>query len=130
MNSKVIRVLGAGIAAAALVANSGPALAGGDREVRRRGGCSRASTWKIKIDLEDGRLNPEFEVDQNVVGDRWRVVMRDNGIRFFRGIRTTRPPSGSFEVERLTRNRRGPDTVVARARNLRTGELCRGRATF
>ena len=120
------------LAAAAAIAVVPAAAAGGDggREVVKRGGCSGASAWKLKLGAEDGRIETEFEVDQNRNGERWRVALRRNGVRFFRGIRTTQPPSGSFEVRRLTTNGPGGDRIVARARNLRTGEVCRAAATY
>jgi len=101
-----------------------------DGEVIRRGSCSNASNWKLKVSPEDGRLGVEFEVDQNRNGATWRVKMKDNGDRFFIGQRTTKAPSGSFSVEKLTNNKRGEDRVVAKARNLRTGEKCKGVVTF
>lgn len=110
--------------------SAAPAHAGGEPRVERRGGCSESSRWKLKLKRDDGGIEVEYEVDQNVNGDRWRVVMKRNGNRFFRGIRTTRPPSGSFEVERHTDDGPGTDRFVARARNLRTGEVCRGRASI
>ena len=119
------------LTATVLLAAAAPAAAkDDDREVIRRGGCSGASDWKLKAKNDDGRIEVEFEVDQNRSGHRWRVVLRRDGNRFFRGIRTTRPPSGSFEVERHTRNPAGRDRIVGRAVNLRTGEVCRGALTL
>lgn len=117
-------------AAVALVAAPPGAAKGDDREVIRRGSCSGASDWKLKTKRDDGRLEVELEVDQNRNGRRWRVVLRRDGNRFFRGIRTTRPPSGSFEVERRTRDGAGRDRIVGRAVDLRSGEVCRGALTF
>src|SRR5918992_1192332 len=101
-----------------------------DRDVRREGSCSGRSDWKLKLSPEDGRLEVEFEVDQNVNGDTWRVVMRHDGNRFFRGRRTTTGPSGSFEVRRGVNNHDGRGRVTARARNLSTDEVCRGAASI
>ena len=106
-----------------------PALAGDD-DVIRRGSCSGNSTWKLKVSPQDGRLEVEFEVDQNRNGEEWRVRMSQNGDVFFRGIRTTSGPSGSFEVRRVRDDTTGEDSFVARARNLRTDEICRGTARF
>ncbi len=117
-------------ALAVVVVPASAAESGGGREVVKRGECSGASTWKLKLGAEDGRIQTEFEVDQNRNGVRWRVTLERNGVRFFRGIRATQPPSGSFEVRRLTRNAPGRDRIVARARNLQTGELCRGVSSF
>ena len=107
-----------------------PASAGGDREEIRTGNCSARSDWKLKVKDEDGGLEVEFEVDQNVVGDTWRVRIFQDGDRMFAGRRTTQGPSGSFEVERRTGNHAGTDSFVARARNASTGEVCRGRVNF
>jgi hypothetical protein len=110
--------------APAAVADSGSGS--NDGRVIREGNCSGASDWKLKAKPEDGGLEVEFEVDQNVNGQEWRVTLKRNGVVFFRGIRTTQPPSGSFEVERRTPNGPGEDHFVGRARNLSTDELCRG----
>ena len=116
-------------AAVALVA-AVPAAAGGDDDVIRRGSCSGASDWKLKLGLDDGKIETQFEVDQNRNGQRWRVVLKRDGNRFFRGVRTTHAPSGSFEVERKTKNPAGPNRIKARAVNLSSGEICKGAATI
>ena len=102
----------------------------GQNDVIREGSCADASDWKLKVSPEDGRLEVEFEVDQNVSGDRWRVRIRHDGDPVFRGIRTTRGPSGSFEVRIVENDTAGSDAFVARARNLSTDEVCVGRASF
>jgi hypothetical protein len=113
----------------ALAVPAGVAVAG-DRDVIQEGGCSASSDWKLKLSPEDGRIEVEFEVDQNVSGDRWRVKIRHDGDRVFRGTRTTGGASGSFEVRIVEDDRAGADTFRARARNLSTDEVCRGSATF
>jgi hypothetical protein len=128
---KLLALAVIGVAALALiVAPAASAKGGDDREVIKRGGCTGASTWKLKLKFDDGRIETEFEVDQNRIGKRWRVVLRQDGVLRFRRIRTTRPPSGSFEIERHLRNTRGKDRIVARARALGSGEVCRGVATI
>jgi hypothetical protein len=57
------------------------------------------------------------------------VVLRHNGERFFRGVRTTQAPSGSFEVRRVVDNEQGDDVIQAKARNLASDEVCRASAT-
>jgi hypothetical protein len=128
--SKIMLIALAGLAAALLVA--APALGGNDRdrEVLRTGNCSGGSDWKLKAKLDDGRLEAEFEVDQNRVGRRWRVTIVHNGRSVFSGSRRTLAPSGSFEVRRLLANRAGADRIVARARALSGGETCRGALSY
>ncbi|HYZ14001.1 MAG TPA: hypothetical protein VFA08_10420 [Actinomycetota bacterium] len=108
-----------------------PAVASaGDRDVIREGPCSGRSDWKLKLSPENGRIEVEFEVDQNVVGDEWRVRIRHDGQLAFRGTRTTRGASGSFELRIVEPNHAGADNVRARARNLSTDEVCAGSASF
>lgn len=109
-----------------------PASAGGDgdREVIRRGNCSGGTDWKYKVKRDDGRLEAEYEVDQNRNGDRWRVTLKHDGSRYFRGTRVTGGRSGSFDIERKVSNHQGVDRFRARARNLRTDEVCGGRISF
>ena len=123
------RIVFALVTAFVLLVPSGIATAGQD-DVIREGSCADASDWKLKVSPEDGGLEVEFEVDQNVSGDRWRVRIRHGGNLAFGGIRTTRGASGSFEVRIVENNPAGPDAFRARARNLSTDEVCVGRATF
>lgn len=96
----------------------------GGRGLVKQGQCSAASHWKLKAKADDGRLETEFEVDQNRVGKRWRVTISRNGANAFRGIRTTQAPSGSFEVRRLLAGGVG-SRIVATAKSLSSGETCR-----
>ena len=106
-----------------------PVASAKDGDVRVAGTCSGASSAKLKLSPEDGRIEVEFEVDQNRVGVRWNVVLRHGGRAFARRTAVTRAPSGSFEVRRLTGNRPGADVVTARATSP-SGEVCRARATI
>jgi hypothetical protein len=108
----------AGVVAAPTLARTG--------DVSKAGSCSIHSDWTLKAGQRDGRIEGEFEVDQNRVGKMWRVRLTDNGDVFFRATRTTLAPSGSFTVHDTTRNRAGTDRIVARAVNLNSGEVCRG----
>jgi hypothetical protein len=113
----------------ALLVPAGIASAG-NSDVIREGSCAGSSDWKIKLSPENGRIEVEFEVDQNVSSDRWRVKIRNDGDRVFRGTRTTGGASGSFELRIVEDDRAGADTFRARARNLSTDEVCSGSATF
>ena len=117
------------VSAVALAVPTGAAVAG-DRDVIREGSCERASDWKLKLSPEDGGIEVEFEVDQNVTGDRWRVRIRHDGDLAFRGVRTTRGASGSFEVRIVENDAAGTDRFRAKALNLSTDERCVGTASF
>ena len=102
----------------------------GQNDVIERGSCSNSSDWKLNVSPDNGRLEVEYEVDQNVSGDRWRVKIRHDGDLAFRGTRTTRGASGSFTVRILENDTTGSDVFRARARNVSTDEVCAGSATF
>jgi hypothetical protein len=123
---KLSVLLAAVLALAALAAASTAPAKSGAREVIKRGSCSGSASWKLKAKLDDGRIETEFEVDQNRVGRRWHVVIRQNGVKRFDGIRRTKAPSGSFTVHRLLDNKSGRDRIVAKATALATGQTCRG----
>ena len=108
---------------------TGVARAGGN-DVIRQGSCSGSSDWKLKVSPEDAGLQVEFEVDQNVTGDRWRVKVRHDGELVFNDVRITRGDSGSFEVKIAEPDGSGTDRFKARARNLSTDEVCVGTASF
>ncbi len=111
---------------AALVALPAVAPAKNNPGVTRVGACSGGATWELKAKHDDGRVETEFEVDQNVNGRRWNVVIRRNGVVVFRGARITRPPSGSFSINRRIANVAGRDRIVATARSVAGGRVCRG----
>jgi hypothetical protein len=122
---KLIIICVVALAAVAVSAASAAPEKGGPRVIRS-GKCSGPATWKLKLKNDDGRLEVEFEVDQNVVGRRWNVTLKRNGRVVFSGARTTRAPSGSFTVQKLVRGAGG--TVVATGRS---GSLsCRGSASL
>jgi hypothetical protein len=122
------RIVIAAMLVASLAAVAGP-VAAKDGDVIRRGQCTGASTWKLKLSPENGRIEVEFQVDQNRNGRPWNVRLVDNGTLVWSGLRYTQAPSGAFTVRRLVTNRAGLDRFVARAVNPRTGEICRGTAT-
>jgi hypothetical protein len=116
------------LALSALVAVvAAPAAGAKDGDILRVGTCSGASTSKIKLSEENGRIEVEFEVDQNRNGVRWNVAITQNGRRVARLVRVTRGPSGSFEARLVATNRAGTDTFAALGS--RSGETCRARAS-
>jgi hypothetical protein len=129
IGGRAAALIGSVVVATAILVS--PAAVGAkDGDIIRTGSCSSATDWKLKLSPEDGRIEVEFEVDQNRNGETWNVKLRRDGNVFWRGQRTTKAPSGSFEVRQVASNGTGPDVFVARARNPRTDEVCRGVATF
>ena len=122
---RTIRAIAPIAAATALMIPAAPGFAkDGDGRVIKRGDCSGASNWKLKAKPDDGRLEVEFEVDQNRNDVRWNVRIRRNGKSVASGVRRTKAPSGSFEFERKIANPAGTDRISAVARRA-SGETCR-----
>jgi hypothetical protein len=130
MPGRMKKLATAGAIAATVILAAPLVASAGDRDVERSGGCSRSSDWKLKVGPEDGRLEVEFEIDQDRVGHRWRVWIRHDGQLAFAGSRTTHGPSGSFELRIVEPNRPGTDAFRGLATNLRTGETCVGALSF
>jgi hypothetical protein len=103
------------------------ASAKGGGDVRVRGTCTQSSTAKLKLGREDGRIEVEFEVDQNRNGVPWKVTLRRNGSLVASATATTRGPSGSFELRRLVSGAHGTVTAVA---TRSSGERCTARASI
>jgi hypothetical protein len=118
---------------AALVVTGAPLASahshGGSGATVRTGSCSGSADWKLKAKHDNGRIELEWEVDSNHSGQTWRVRVRDNGDRVVATRATTGGASGSFSIERRIANRAGSDSLVARARDLRSGQTCVGRVT-
>jgi hypothetical protein len=129
MRKKLMGIALAGALALPMLGISTAAFAGGN-EVIRTGSCSASSDWKLKVKPDNGGLEVEFEVDQNVSGDTWRVRMRHDGELFFKGKRTTRGASGSFDISVREPDHAGTDSFVAKARNLSTDEVCVAKASI
>ena len=112
-----------------LALTAAPLAVAKDGDVIRRGNCTGATDWKLKLSEEDGRIEVEFEVDQTRNGVSWNVRLFQNGSQIARATRVTRGPSGSFELRRVAPNTAGTDSFRARATRA-SGEVCTGRASF
>ena len=112
---------------AVVLASPSASFAKDGMAVKKAGACSKGSSWKLKLSEEDGKIETEFEVDQNRRGVTWKVGLR--GAIVFKGTRMTRAPSGSFTVRRLLADRPGSDRVSARAMSP-SGEICRAVASY
>jgi hypothetical protein len=99
------------------------AKGGGDKAKRVAGKCTDGSTSKLKVKPDNGRLETEFEVDQNRNGVTWKVTLRRNGTLAVKQNATTKAPSGSFSVERRLTDGSGSDKITARATSP-SGEVC------
>jgi hypothetical protein len=115
--------------ATAAIALAPPSSARGV-EVRSSGTCAGTGTWKLKAKAQDRRIEVDYELDTNRVGQTWRVNLSDSSVVVYDGRSVTRAPSGSFEVERVIVNRPGRDVVRVVATSVRTGATCRGTVVY
>jgi hypothetical protein len=103
---------------------------GAKRTVKRAAGrCTADSSAKLKVKRDDGKLETEFEVDQNRNGVRWTVRIRRNGKSVVKTSATTKAPSGSFSVERRIGDPAGSDRITAKATSP-AGEVCEAAVTI
>ena len=100
---------------------------GGSPAVQSGGTCIGGGVWKLKAKHDDGRLEIEYQVDTNRAGQAWRVMVTDNNVSIFNGIRTTTAPSGSFTVQLRPVDRPGPDVIRTKATF--AGHTCTGSLT-
>ena len=95
----------------------------------RAGHCSAGSHATLKVKRSGGRLETEFEVDQNRDGAKWTVRLRRNGRSVVKTSATTKGPSGSFSVARRIGDPVGSDRITAKATS-RSGEVCKAAVTI
>src|SRR5262245_52063879 len=130
MNTRSVRAIAATtVLAAAMTVTATPAMAG-SRDKIRRGDCTGSTIWRLKVGPENGRLETEGKIDSRRNGQTWNWRLWHNGSISYQGTKTTKAPSGSFEVRRLLVNLKGTETITFRARNPRSGEVCRGTVHF
>jgi len=113
--SGAVLALTTALAMAPIVVAVAPAQASGGGGVEARGTCGAGVTWKLKAKHDNGRVEVEYELDSNRVGQVWAVSLTDNTVSIFSGHRTTLAPSGSFSVRVLTTDRAGADVIRSRA---------------
>ena len=112
------------------VAVSAPAEAKA-RVVSARAHCTTTHTiGSLKAKSSNGLIEVEFQIDSNRNGQRWTYTIKRNGVLKASGARLTLAPSGSFTVARRISNAAGVDTIVAVAKNSRTGEICRATVKY
>ena len=125
MNRKSIATIAAlPVLATMIVAGPSAMASGGGDFKEKSGSCSGSTDWDLKVKHDDGRIELEFEVDSNVSGQVWDVLITDKGQSVFDGQQTTGGASGSFSVELKVPNLPGKDKFRALATNTDGGETC------
>jgi len=118
-------LLAAAVAVPVLAAAPAQAKAAPRRAVG--GSCIGGGVWKLKAKHDAGRLEIEYQVDTNRAGQAWRVMVTDNNVSVFNGVRSTTAPSGSFTVQLRPADRPGPDVIRTKATF--AGHTCSGSLT-
>jgi len=113
--------------AAATVAFVPVASAKDGRDVRVAGTCTQDSTAKLKLSPEDGRIEVEFEVDQNRNGVAWRVTLRRNGVLVAATRATSTRRAGRSQFAAWSPARAARVTAVA---TRASGERCTASAAL
>ena len=127
--SRLRILVGVAVLAGAILAIPAPAMAK-STDVIRTGSCSGSADWKLKVGPDNGRWGIEFEVDSNRVGQTWRVKIKSNGVVRYNRLKVTQAPSGSLTARKRVPDVAGTDRIVARARNVASGQLCVARLTI
>jgi hypothetical protein len=97
--------------------------------VIKTGHCSAASTWKLTLKRDAGRIESDVEVQTPTAGQAWHFAMFDNGVKFGAGTKTT-AADGSWSATRFAPNQAGTDNILVRANNTVTGETCKAKAAL
>jgi hypothetical protein len=129
MNRNIARA-GLAVALAGVFALPSAAQASGNDDVIHRGSCTGTADWKLKASPDDNRIELEFEVDSNRVGQAWNVRIFHDGQRILHGTRTTAGASGSFTVRKLAADHAGRDRFRATATRVGGTQTCTGRVAL
>jgi hypothetical protein len=115
------------------------------RVLEKTGMCSKGSRWTLSLERENSMIDVDFEAENRVlVQQDWNIVIRNNNRIVFQRTVAAGTSFGEdssdnaqddevdndsvyiFDVSTDIVNRRGKDTIVARATASKTGEVCTG----
>jgi hypothetical protein len=122
------RNLIAGVAVAAVAIPTAllvaaPASADTEKHVACAGGH-----LELSVDNDGGGWEVDGQVDNVAPNQKWRIVLKHDGNRFFKGVRTT-DHEGDVDVERFRSDSAGSDTFRLKAMRLSDGTTCSGSVT-
>jgi hypothetical protein len=119
-----IRRITAATAVTALVAVptavlvAAPAHADTERRVACAGG-----QLELNVDREGNGWEVDAGVENAASGQKWRFVVKHDGARVFKGVRTT-DNEGDADVDRWRQDTAGKDTFSVKAVKLSDGTTC------
>jgi hypothetical protein len=105
----------------ALIAS--PASADTEKHVSCAGGH-----LELSVDNEAGGWEVDAQVDNVAANQKWRIVLKHDGNRYFKGVRTT-DYEGDVDVDRFRSDSSGSDRFSMKAVRLSDGTTCSGSVT-
>ena len=122
------RTLTAGAAALAVAVPTAafvaaPAHADAEKHVPCAGGH-----LELSVDNEAGGWEVDAQVDNVAANQKWRIVLKHDGNRYFKGVRTT-DYEGDVDVDRFRNDTAGSDKFSMKAVRLSDGTTCSGSLT-
>ena len=115
MNKPVARILVLTAAVGLVGVSVAPAASAKSPRVVETQMCGSIET-KLKLSGEDGGIEVEYELDQNVNGRQWALKMTRNGAAAGSAMRTTRAPSGSLHWRVVAADGAGADAFTVTAK--------------
>ena len=100
-----------------------PAHADAEKHVPCAGGH-----LELSVDNEAGGWEVDAQVDNVAAHQTWRIVLKHDGDRYFKGVRTT-DDEGDVDVDRFRNDTSGSDTFSMKAVRLSDGTTCSGALT-
>ena len=105
------------------------AAAGGADTITSSGQCSAGSAWTMGARAQRRGIMVAVRVDSGRPGQRWRLLLRHNGVPVAAGPRGT-GARGVATIRRRTANLPGVDTYTFTARNPADPQTCTGALAF
>ena len=118
-----LRTTTAAVGATALLAVPATMLIASPAQAVDRSERCDGARIELSVEKDDGRFEVEADVDNAPQGSRWRIVLLQDGNRFFNDVRRA-DDDGDVSVDRDRRNTAGKDVFKLRANKVGTGGSC------
>ena len=96
-------------------------------DVERQGACG-SGTYELSVDREGNGFEIDAGLENQPVGSRWTIVLKHDGKRFAKVVRTT-DGEGDLDVDRFRKNTSGKDVFTMKATRVGGGATCSTKVT-
>jgi len=128
MNTTFKRLAATGLVSSVVAVPALVALApAAHADIEKQGSCGNG-VYELSVDRENGGFEVNFDLDGVASGSQWRVVLKHDGKRYFKKVRTA-DREGEIDVEKWRSNTAGKDVFRAKATNTSTGATCTAKIT-